>query len=601
MKNINKNLTGIAVMLFLMFGFILPATSFAATTPSLGTADPYGLLSSTFTRNVGLTAITGSAGYTTLSGSGTDSVSGTTSQPATVQSGTDQATALSALASQPCNFNFGSPTDLSLLAQPLLPGVYCVTAAASIGTGGLTLNGSGTYIFRINGAFTTVNNSHITLSGGASACDVFWTPTAASTLGANTSFAGTIIDNLGITVGNTTSWLGRALDFATTVTTDTDTITAPTCSAPPTPATINVTKVVVGGTKAISDFLLFVNGTPVVSGVANTFSPGSYTVTETSSANYSAAFSGDCDITGHVSVVAGDSKNCILTNTYTAPPIVTVSPQGGAGLSIPPPIPPLIDVVKVPSPLALPNGPGMVTYTYTLRNIGIVPVSNVTMVDDSCSPLTLVSGDTNKDSKLDVNETWTYTCATNLSATHTNTVVATGWANNISAVAIAKATVVVGASIIPPIIHVTKIPNPLSLLTPGGAVTYTYTITNPGSAPLDAISIMDDKCAGLPGRVLSNPGDTNGDDILEHNEAWSFSCTSNLFSTTTNTVTVVGYDPSGMEAKDFAVATVVVATPSLPKTGFPPKTENNNFNLILISGVLLLILTSIAVWKQKYH
>src|SRR6185295_5034276 len=98
-------------------------------------------------------------------------------------------------------------------------------------------------------------------------------------------------------------------------------------------------------------------------------------------------------------------------------------------------------------------------------------VSAITMVGDSCSPITLVSGDSNADGKLDVNETWIYHCATTLSATHTNTVVATGWANGLSATDIASATVVVGVpAVVPPLIHVTKVPNPLTLLAGGGMV-----------------------------------------------------------------------------------------------------------------------------------
>lgn len=148
------------------------------------------------------------------------------------QAGTDQGSALGTLNSQSCDFNFNSATDLSLLPQPLTPGVYCITAAASIGTGGITLNGSGTYIFRIDGALTTVANSNVTLSGGASSCNVFWTPTQATTLGANSSFIGTDIDTSGITVGSTVTWNGRALAFGGTVTTNADTISVPSCGTP---------------------------------------------------------------------------------------------------------------------------------------------------------------------------------------------------------------------------------------------------------------------------------------------------------------------------------------------------------------------------------
>jgi LPXTG-site transpeptidase (sortase) family protein len=188
------------------------------------------------------------------------------------------------------------------------------------------------------------------------------------------------------------------------------------------------------------------------------------------------------------------------------------------------------------------------------------------MIDDSCSSPALISGDTNNNSKLDVNETWIYKCSTNLSATHTNTVVATGSANGISAVDIAKATVVVGASIVPPLIHVTKIPNPLLLPTPGGTVTYTETVTNPGTVALSNVTLTDDKCS--PVAYVS--GDLNNDSKLDSNESWIYTCTTNLNQTTTNTATATG-TANGLTAKDLAVATVVVSIPHTPKTGFPPK------------------------------
>ncbi len=86
---------------------------------------------------------------------------------------------------------------------------------------------------------------------------------------------------------------------------------------------LTVTKVVVndnGGTAAVSDFPLFVDGNPVTSGQQNTFATGTRTVSETNKAGYSATFSGDCDSAGQVSLAEGDVKSCTITNDdiYTA-------------------------------------------------------------------------------------------------------------------------------------------------------------------------------------------------------------------------------------------------------------------------------------------
>ena len=601
--NISKKISVIALAAAFALGLIGPSTAFAATTPSLGAAATYGVLGGTFTRNIGVTAITGDLGYTTLSGSGSHTVTGTdygVGAP-TPQARTDAGTALTNLNSQACTFTFASgainlATDTTHGAIGVYtPGVYCTTGAgaASIGTGGITLSGSGTYIFKVNGALTSVDNSNVILANGASSCDVFWAPIAATTLGANTTFKGTIIDNANaITVGNLTAWIGRALSLgAGTVTTDTNTINSTCTTAASSPSfnregSINVVKTVIndsGGTKTVADFPLFVNGTSVVSGVTNSFPAPApvYVVTETyDSSRYTQSFSGGCDSDGRIGLSPGDFRLCVVTNNDIGAPKAVV--------------PPLIDVVKIPNPLALPSGPGPVAYTYTLRNIGTVPVTDITMVGDTCSPIVRVSGDVNGDNKLQVSETWVYSCSTTLSKTHTNIVTTTGWANGISAVDVASATVVVGASVVPPLIHVTKVPSPLTLRAGGGMVTYTKRVTNPGTVALSNVRITDDKCS--PVKYIS--GDANGNTKLDTTETWVYTCRQNLTKTTTNTVTASG-DANGLTATDFAIVTVAVASvPGLPNTGFPPQ-NNIPWGVVMLSGVLMLILLSLIVTLKK--
>ena len=232
----------LSLIVLIQFIFAPLQETFAATTPNLGQAASFSILSNTYTNTVGGTTINGDLGYTT--GPATvPTVNGSTfvANSKYNQGGIDQNSALSALASQPCTFTFANgPIDLATDTThgPIgvyTPGVYCTGAssAASIGSGGITLTGGGTYIFRITGALSTDANSVVTLAGGASACDVFWTPTAATTLGANTTFVGTDIDASGITIGSTDTWTGRALAFGGTVSTTTDTISSTSC----TPAT----------------------------------------------------------------------------------------------------------------------------------------------------------------------------------------------------------------------------------------------------------------------------------------------------------------------------------------------------------------------------
>jgi uncharacterized repeat protein (TIGR01451 family) len=353
---------------------------------------------------------------------------------------------------------------------------------------------------------------------------------------------------------------------------------------------LNVLKLVVndnGGTKVVTDFPLFVNGAQVMSGTTNSYkiSDAPFTITEPNDAGYVRSFSGDCNASGIItSMEVNDAKFCVITNNDVGSPVVV------------PPVPPIIDVTKVPNPLALPAGPGLVEYTYTARNIGTVPMSNVTMVGDTCSPIILKSGDTNGDGKLDVNEVWVHTCSTTLAETHTNTVVATGWANGISSSHSASATVVVGVPLMAPLIHVTKVPSPLTLSAGGGTVTYTEKVTNPGTVSVNNVKLVDDKCA--PMKYIS--GDLNSNGQLESSETWTYTCSQNLTKTTTNTAIASG-DANGFSVKDVAIATVVVAgvAPALPKTGFSPQANVAPWAVAVISLFSTLALLLVAQKKQK--
>ena len=223
----------------------------AATSPSTGAASKFVILSSTYSNTVGGTTLNGDLGYTVPPATN-PTVNGATHVADSVynQAGIDQGSALSNLNNQPCSFSFApGPIDLAsdTTHGPVgvyTPGVYCAAGAASIGGGGtVTLNGAGTYIFRMDGALNSSANSIVALANGASACNVWWTPTAATTLGANSTFVGTDIDASGITIGNTVTWNGQALAFGGTVSTTSDTISAAACSATSsaTPAAAKVT------------------------------------------------------------------------------------------------------------------------------------------------------------------------------------------------------------------------------------------------------------------------------------------------------------------------------------------------------------------------
>jgi uncharacterized repeat protein (TIGR01451 family) len=80
-----------------------------------------------------------------------------------------------------------------------------------------------------------------------------------------------------------------------------------------------------GGLLTANDFPLFVSGTPVVSGVANGFAPGTYTVSEVGQAGYEAGtWGGDCAADGTVHLAIGDNKTCTLINDDIPPELKIV-------------------------------------------------------------------------------------------------------------------------------------------------------------------------------------------------------------------------------------------------------------------------------------
>lgn len=253
---------------------------------------------------------------------------------------------------------------------------------------------------------------------------------------------------------------------------------------------------------------------------------------------------------------------------------------------------PIIGLLKVPAPLSLPNGAGKVTYKYTLWDVAKVQrLTDITLVDDKCSPVVLTSGDTNRDSFLDMDEQWIYTCTATVNNTTTNTAVATahstdGYYN--TAIATAIATVVVGAPVQPPIINIVKVP---SQLTPfpygGGDITYTYTVTNPGVVSMSNITVADDKCSN----VYFISGDNNGNNLLDVGESWIYSCKTKVQVSTSGVANAIG-SANNFKAVAYSFVNVLVDVPLLPNTGVGIEGVTISWFTI----VLLLVIVFLSAW-----
>lgn len=246
-----RALLGSAAILFVC----VPAL--AATAPALGTTSTYAVVSSTFTNDGNPTNITGDVCTSTMSGSAAPvaSIAGAyttgSCNGAHATMGTDFTSALATLngAGQGCinvsSLTGGDSGTLNTVVVPggtpagtFPPGCYAVTGAMSIAAGTVTLSGAGVYIFKSTGTFDTTTGTSVAVSGGACEADVFWAPNGATTLATTSSFKGSILDGIAnaITVGTTTSIVGRLLSFGGVVTTNTDTISLPTCVAAQAPS-----------------------------------------------------------------------------------------------------------------------------------------------------------------------------------------------------------------------------------------------------------------------------------------------------------------------------------------------------------------------------
>lgn len=377
--NINiKVVIWLVVTTLVGFSFFGSTVTLAATTPSLGTAATYGILTYNYDRNGNPPPIlTGNFGYTTISGSSNPpAVSGTTNigDGAYNQAGVDQATALADLNNQPCTFTFPAgnvdlATDTSHGALGVYtPGVYCTgsyPSNATIGAAGITLSGNGTYIFRIHGLLSTAAHSVVSLENGASACDVFWTPDQGPVLpsfGYASTFVGTDIDPGAVTINDNVTWNGRILAYNGIVKPASNfVISVPSsCTPPPPPppparATLRVIKHVINddGSKEIaSDFILHVKGSggmgssEVVGspasgvespGTSYSLTAGTYIVSEDIHSGYTPSFSGDCDAHGNITLASGSNAICIITNNDIAippPPPPPPSPSATTTLHI---------------------------------------------------------------------------------------------------------------------------------------------------------------------------------------------------------------------------------------------------------------------------
>ncbi len=124
-------------------------------------------------------------------------------------------------------------TVFDLGGNTYTPGVYNGSSSLAI-TGTVTLDGGGdpdaVFIFQAGSTLVTSVSSQVLLTNGAQACNVFWQVGSSATVGATSTFNGTILALASVTVNDGATIEGRLLAGTGAVTLINDAIHTPDCA-----------------------------------------------------------------------------------------------------------------------------------------------------------------------------------------------------------------------------------------------------------------------------------------------------------------------------------------------------------------------------------
>ena len=231
----------VSIAFVIAIGAMAGAAANAATpTVPLGTALGYSILAHTTVTNTGPTTVNRSLGIDA------PATSVTGFPPGIVAGSIHAGDAVAGIAKNDLTNAYldaaGRPstsTLMSLTGLTLVGGVYTLSSLTSDLGGNVTLNGqndpSSVWIFKSPSTLITGSASSVTLTNGASACNVFWQVTSSATLGTGSRFVGTILALTSITVTTGVTIDGRTLARNGFVTLDTDTFVSSGCQPVPGP------------------------------------------------------------------------------------------------------------------------------------------------------------------------------------------------------------------------------------------------------------------------------------------------------------------------------------------------------------------------------
>ena len=245
-----KKLKYISISIILFVAISLPglsydvsARSLAATSPNLGAAESFSVLAALSMSAAGAgTTVSGDLGLSpglassktgpwTVGGSEYFGTGGLSQDAQTAALG-----AFNNLAGQSSD----GPWSASLWSPA--PGVWTAASDTTF-AGTITLTGSfsDVWVFQVGGDMTFTGS--VVMAGNAQPCHVFWQIGRDATIASGSTFVGTLIASRDVTLVSSATVDGRIISLNSSLTTDGNTISGPTCLAAPTEETPTVTEV----------------------------------------------------------------------------------------------------------------------------------------------------------------------------------------------------------------------------------------------------------------------------------------------------------------------------------------------------------------------
>lgn len=327
-------------------------------------------------------------------------------------------------------------TTGNISGQTFSPGVYKSDSPLFI-QGTTVLDGKdindAVCVMQVYGDLKVMQGSNVNVTGGLNASNVYWVVKGKVTFERDTHFVGTILATGDITTDYNTTIDGRLMTVAGKVAMtdshlsfekysgDSKVIINPIVEVPE--ASLYVVSKLIndnGGVLQMNDLKLHVlkdNADVTNSPAGGVDAPGkmyflplgTYKVNSEAAPGYKITYTGDLDVNGNVALDYNNPKTVVVTiddiyNGKSVSEPVTVPKENPEKK----PEPKMgIKVLAYGNPNNL-TKPDTVAFVYTVTNTGAVPLSKVLVADPQVKNIKYISGDTNHNQKLDVNESWIY-------------------------------------------------------------------------------------------------------------------------------------------------------------------------------------------------